>query len=244
MNSNKKKKSIYQNERKKVIEYLGDGKLVRWRDLMDLDIKSSTIANMARKEEIVNDNRGLYFIHHDLRKEDSFENEKIYSSDVETFSEVSLRVPKGIICLMSAVSYYEITPDVEPEVWIAIPHSHHKPRVDYPPIRAVHWRNMELDHKEVETIQFKNVPIKITTKERTIVDLYRHQHLLSDPLISKKALSWLLTQNDHNRDALKEISKKFKVYSKIKNDIEAFDNNITNTNNNENHNNNYNEIRP
>lgn len=224
MQPNNKKKNLYISERKKVLEYLSDGKLVKWKQLKYLDIQSNTIANMVRKGELVKIGWGSYHLSPDLIPEKIINNSEIVDGMIEEFSEVALQIPKGIICLMSAVSYHKMTTDITHQIWIAIPHSNHKPRIEYPPIRSVHWRNMELGNDEIEIVQFKNQNIKITSKERTVVDLYRHQHLLSDPQISKKTLSWLLTQENHDREKLADISRKFNVYNKIKSDIQMFDN--------------------
>lgn len=221
--NNKKTKTNFSIERDKVINHLMDGKLIKWKELEKIGINANTVANMVRRDELIKIGWGTYQLSSDLIMEHKEEEDFGFSGDIDTLAEISIQIPKGIICLMTAVTYYNITNDLDSNVWIAIPHSHHKPRIEWPPIRSVHWRNIDLEEDEVNRINFKNTEIKITSKERTVVDLYRHQHLLSDPHISKKALIWLL-QNDHNRSALTRISKKFNVYNKIKNDIELIDN--------------------
>ena len=49
---------------------------------------------------------------------------------------VATRVPSGVICLISALAFYEITTQIPHEVHVALPRGAEEPRLDYPPIRT------------------------------------------------------------------------------------------------------------
>ena len=221
--NNKKNKTNFSIEREKIVEHLLDGKLIKWKDLEELGVNSNTVANMVRRGDLNKIGWGTYQLCDELISKNTQNEDFGFSGDMDTLAEISIQIPKGIICLMTAVTYYNITNDLDGNIWIALSHNHHKPRIEWPPIRSVHWRNMDLQDDELVRIKYKNAEIKITSKERTVVDLYRHQHLLADPHISKKALIWLINQ-EHDRKMLTRISKQFNVYNKIKNDIELIDN--------------------
>lgn len=58
-------------------------------------------------------------------------------SEHRSLAEVALRVPQGVICLLSALRVHGIGTQAPFEVWLAIPHHSPTPRVDQPALRAV-----------------------------------------------------------------------------------------------------------
>ncbi|HRX49526.1 MAG TPA: transcriptional regulator, partial [Spirochaetota bacterium] len=52
------------------------------------------------------------------------------------FVSVSRKVPGGVICLISALSFYELTLQIPHEVYIALHRGARKPKLDYPPVRV------------------------------------------------------------------------------------------------------------
>src|SRR4030043_2144412 len=51
---------------------------------------------------------------------------------------VSLKIPNGVICLISALAYHEITTQVPHEVYVALERGTEPPRLSHPPVR-VFW---------------------------------------------------------------------------------------------------------
>jgi predicted transcriptional regulator of viral defense system len=47
---------------------------------------------------------------------------------------VALRYPNAVVCLISALSFHEITTQIPHEVSIAIPRDSHPPSLEYPPL--------------------------------------------------------------------------------------------------------------
>lgn len=44
------------------------------------------------------------------------------------------RIPSGVICLISALAFHELTTQIPHEVHVALPRGAEEPRLDYPPI--------------------------------------------------------------------------------------------------------------
>src|SRR5262249_14188104 len=49
---------------------------------------------------------------------------------------VARRVPKGVVCLLSALAYHGLTTQIPHEVYLAVPRNAEPPRIDYPPVRV------------------------------------------------------------------------------------------------------------
>src|SRR3546814_1953233 len=61
-----------------------------------------------------------------------------------SFAEASALVPRGVICLTSALQFHELTLQMPSAVWIAIDRTGWKPQVEYPPIRFVRFSSRAL----------------------------------------------------------------------------------------------------
>ncbi len=96
-------------------------------------------------------------------------------SEHRSLAEVSARVPKGVVCLLSALRVHEIGTQAPHEVWIAIPPHMTSPRVDQPAIRVVRMSDAALtdgiDHLKIDGV---NVPV--FTAARTVVDCFRFRN--------------------------------------------------------------------
>src|SRR5579864_3128104 len=52
---------------------------------------------------------------------------------------VALKVPAGVVCLISALAFHELTTQIPHEIYIALPKNQKAPRLVHPPIRAFHY---------------------------------------------------------------------------------------------------------
>lgn len=96
-------------------------------------------------------------------------------SEHRSLAEVSARVPRGVVCLLSALRVHEIGTQAPHEVWIAIPPHMTSPRMDQPAIRVVRMSDAALtdgiDHLKIDGV---NVPV--FTAARTVVDCFRFRN--------------------------------------------------------------------
>lgn len=86
----------------------------------------------------------------------------------EELAVAAQRVSNGVICLISALNYYELTDERMREYWIAVPHSH--AHSHFPMTRIIRMRNMNLG---VQKKIIADIEVKIFNPERTIVDSFR-----------------------------------------------------------------------
>ena len=90
------------------------------------------------------------------------------------FSEPDLvlatkRIPQGVICLISALSYYELTTQIPHFVYMALPRTSRRPQAGYPPLRCF-WYSKCAYEAGVETISVNGFPVKIYSIEKTLAD--------------------------------------------------------------------------
>jgi predicted transcriptional regulator of viral defense system len=82
-------------------------------------------------------------------------------------------VPKGVICLDSALAYHELTDRIPHHIWVGIGPREWRPHIATPPIEIVRFGPKDFDSGTEEHL-IGRVPVKIYTPAKTIVDLFRH----------------------------------------------------------------------
>lgn len=87
----------------------------------------------------------------------------------ENLALVAASVPDGVICLISALCYHDLTDQIMREIWIAVPHESHPPK--RPNTRIVRMRNIELGRVEITLGEYK---VCIFDRERCVVDAFRY----------------------------------------------------------------------
>ncbi len=111
-------------------------------------------------------------------------------------------IPHGIICLISALCYYELTDQNMREYWIAVPNRDKSPKRLH--IRAVRMRNTLLGQT---TVNISGYEVKIFDRERTVIDSFRY---LSHE-IAIKALRIYLNATPRHKPDLQKLSSYAKI---------------------------------
>ena len=94
-----------------------------------------------------------------------------------SIASVCARVPNAIVCLLSALQVHEIGTQLPRQVWIAIPHKAKAPSLKGVGVRLVRFSGAAWTYGVQET-KFEEVPARITSPARTIVDCFRFQRLV------------------------------------------------------------------
>jgi predicted transcriptional regulator of viral defense system len=93
----------------------------------------------------------------------------------QSLVEACLRVPHGVVCLLSALRFHHLTTQSPFETWLAIDSKARLPRIDYPPIRFVRFSGPALAHG-VEEHRVQKATIRVTGPARTVVDCFVYRH--------------------------------------------------------------------
>lgn len=88
---------------------------------------------------------------------------------------VATRVPEGVLCLISALAFYEMTTQIPHEVCIAIERNSRPPRIDYPPVRIFRFSGKAFT-EGVEEHKIDGVSVRVYSPEKTLVDCFKYRH--------------------------------------------------------------------
>jgi predicted transcriptional regulator of viral defense system len=139
--------------------------LLRTRDALDLGIHPRTLYGLRDDGVVVQVSRGLYRL---------AELPLLSQPDLVT---VALRVPRAVICLVSALAYHDATTEIPHEVQIALPRQTKAPRLDFPPIR-VFWFSGPALSEGIDVVEIDGVDIRVYDLPKTVVDCFRFRNKL------------------------------------------------------------------
>ena len=93
----------------------------------------------------------------------------------QSLAEVCRRVPKAVVCLLSALQFHEIGTQLPHEIWIALPEATQTPALDYPSLRIARLRG-EAYSEGIETIVEHGSAIRVYSLAKTITDCFKFRH--------------------------------------------------------------------
>jgi predicted transcriptional regulator of viral defense system len=85
---------------------------------------------------------------------------------------VAARIPRGVICLVSALAYHEITSQIPHEVHVAVPREVRVPRIDWPPIRGFRFSEPSF-RAGVKEHTIDGTEVKIYSPAKTVADCFK-----------------------------------------------------------------------
>lgn len=91
------------------------------------------------------------------------------------FATVAKRIPKGVICLISALAYHELTTQIPHVVEVALPRNARQPRLDHPPVRVYRFARDAFD-RGIETHDIDRIPVRIYAAEKTLADCFKFRN--------------------------------------------------------------------
>jgi len=97
------------------------------------------------------------------------------------FVDVSKAIPDGIIGLISALHYFELTTFNPSSIYLVVPHNKKVPQIEYPPTKIFYFRKRFFE-VGIEIIDTPYGPIKIYNREKTICDMFRYRKKLGDDI--------------------------------------------------------------
>ena len=137
--------------------------LLRARDVTQQGLPTIALTRLVQAGKLERVARGLYGL------------PGAAISEHRSLAEVSARVPRGVVCLLSALRVHEIGTQAPFEVWIAIPQHMVTPRLDQPAIRVVRMGDFALA-EGVERLHIDGVDVPVFNAARTVVDCFRFRN--------------------------------------------------------------------
>jgi predicted transcriptional regulator of viral defense system len=144
----------------RIIRQLG---IARAAELEAQGIPRGLIYELLRKGLIERQARGIYVAsRHPITAE-------------HTLAQVAKRVPGGVLCLLTALRFHELTTQAPAEVWIALSEKARKPRLDYPRLRVARFSGLALT-EGIETHRLEHVDVRVYSAAKTVADCFKYRN--------------------------------------------------------------------
>jgi predicted transcriptional regulator of viral defense system len=152
-----------RSEKQRLYEFAKQSGILRVRDVATMGIHPENLRRLAAEGVLTRGARGVYY----LADADITEH--------HTLAEVCKRVPGGVICLLSALRFHELTTQSPWDVWLAIDRKARKPRLEYPALRIARFSGSALT-EGVEAHRIEGVTVKVFSPAKTVVDCFKYRN--------------------------------------------------------------------
>jgi predicted transcriptional regulator of viral defense system len=166
--------------------------VIRTQDLDNAEIPRNYLARLVKRGQLRKIGRGLYTA-------DAFP-----ATEHRSLLEVSRKVPKSVICLLSALRFHEIGTQSPREVWIALEKSW-PPKISYPPVRVV-WFSKKGLRFGAQKHRIEGGTITVFNPAKTVADCFKFRNKIGVD-VAIEALRECYRQKKASMDELWEAAK-------------------------------------
>jgi len=147
----------------KLLGHTRKNSVIRARELDDLGISRAYLTRLVRDGRLERISRGLY---------------QLPESDITrhfTLIQAAKRVPSGVICLLSALSFHDFTTQLPHQVWIAIERGKWEAGIRDLPLRIFEFSGKAF-HEGIETHTVQGVVVRVYHPAKTVADCFKYRN--------------------------------------------------------------------
>jgi predicted transcriptional regulator of viral defense system len=196
-----------QTKAERLEELIRRKPILRSRDLDSAGIPRNYLTRFVKRGHLQKLARGLYA------------GEGMAESEHTSLLEVSRKVPKAVVCLLSALKFHEIGTQVPHEVWIAIDVKAWAPKIESPAIRIVRFSGKALSFG-VERALVSGQEVRVFSPAKTVADCFKYRNKLGVD-VALEALRDCFRQKKASMDELWEAAKICRVANIMKPYLES-----------------------
>ena len=151
-----------ETQQERVLFLLRKHGMIRLSELAKEGVTAATVTRMREKGLVNILARGLY---------------QLPDASTDTnhpLAEAAKLVPKGVICLVSALAFHELTDTIPRSIWMAIGPKDRRPAIKQPPLQFVRFGDKVFRHG-IDEPRIEGVAVRIYNPAKTVVDLFRYR---------------------------------------------------------------------
>src|SRR5665647_460167 len=109
-------------------------------------------------------------------------------------------VPGGVVCLLTALRFHDLTTQLPHEVWMAVDRHATTPRVGFPRLRILRFSGAAFS-EGIEEHLIEGVTVKVYSAAKTVVDCFKYRNKIGID-VAVEALRDCLARRDRDIDEL------------------------------------------
>jgi len=153
----------YGDKTKRILELAHNSGVVSTGEVRSQGIHHEYLRQLCKESKLIRVGRGLYSlpdadvtVHHGL-------------------AQARKAIPKGVICLLSALRFHEIGTQAPHEVWVAIDRRAARSRAKYPRMRIVRFSGKSLS-EGIDEHNVEGVRVRIYNPAKTVADCFKYRN--------------------------------------------------------------------
>jgi predicted transcriptional regulator of viral defense system len=139
------------------------GGMLRTKEVIQLGIHPRDLYSMRDRGDIEEVARGLYRL---------AGAPPLTSPDLVS---VAVRVPKAVVCLVSALAHHHLTKEIPHAIDIALPSHFQVPKISDVPLRVFWYAEPSLS-AGVETVTIDRSPVRVYSAEKSVADCFKYRN--------------------------------------------------------------------
>jgi predicted transcriptional regulator of viral defense system len=152
-----------QNSEQTVLQLAQKQPLLRARDVVQAGLPTVVLTRLVSAGKLERVGRGVY----------SLPNQAI--SENRSLAEVAIRVPRGVVCLVSALNVHDIGTQLPHAVWLALPRRAVTPRIETTSLRVIRMSGSSLT-EGIETMVADGVQVRMFNAAKTVADCFKFRN--------------------------------------------------------------------
>jgi predicted transcriptional regulator of viral defense system len=189
------------------MQYIGEHGIVRSRDVEAIGFPRQYLVRLRRQGKLDRPARGIYTL------PDADVTER------HSYAEVTKRVPKATVCLLSALVFHDITTQSPASVWIALSKGARTPALASPSLRIVRLSGPSLT-EGIDKHRVEGVTVRVYSAAKTVADCFKFRNKIGLD-VAIEALKDCLRQRKASINEIYRYAKVCRVSNVIRPYMEA-----------------------
>ena len=152
-----------QTKKEQLMKVARERGLIRARELTALGIPRHCLTSLVKAGKLEKVSRGVY------ASSDS------NPTTNRSLAQAAKRVPRGVVCLLSALRFHNLTTQLPSRIWLAIDRKGWRPQEDIVPLHIVRFSGKALS-EGIETHRIEGSEVRIYSVAKTIADCFKYRN--------------------------------------------------------------------
>ena len=147
----------------KVLDLASREGILRPRDLRRKGLPTDYLWRLHQQDKLEKVGRGMYAL------------PDAELTEHQTLIQAARRLPHGVVCLLSALRFHDLTTQAPFEIWMAIDVKARSPKEEIIPLRIVRFSGQALT-AGIETHTIEGVKVKVYNPAKTVADCFKYRN--------------------------------------------------------------------
>lgn len=194
-------------KREQLLKFFTEKRILSAAEIRHAGFSTSWLTQMMEHKEVQRLGRGLYAAA-DFTVSETFD-----------YEIIARQIPNGVLCLVSALRFHNLTDENPHEISVALPHGARYPHIDYPPVKY-YTRSGEAFSFAIGTHHCNGTDIRVYSVNKTIVDCFKYRNKVGLD-VAVAALREAVRKNAIDYNELWQAAKICRVAKTIRPYLEA-----------------------